>query len=245
MSGFAGEWKLQNGAVIAVVGCGGKTSLIRLLARQNKQKKVLVSPTTKMFPLAEEEAVNCVTIGQCKSHEAQTGVQCMGVRQAETGKLAALPADFLRKIVKDYTLVLLEADGSKGLPCKGWGENEPVIPEYVTHTIGVVPVMALDAIADEACVLRLPAFLQLTGLQKGQRVSTEAVANMVGKKDGMFRNAVGKKTLFVNQVESERAQKKAWRLLKMIDERWPERFDGLYYGSVKNEELHKYEKDGE
>ena len=109
---------LEDKAIIAVIGCGGKTSLIASLANEYRHKKVLVTPTTKMFPIE--------------------GIQCLGILNEASGKLEALKQEQLEAIIPQYDLVLLEADGSAGLPCKGWLADEPVVPAFCTHTIGVV-----------------------------------------------------------------------------------------------------------
>ena len=104
---------------IAVVGCGGKTSLIELLADRMRDKKVLISTTTKIFPPKMKDIVLFETLRQCEEHEPRTGVQCMGILNSASGKLEALPDSFLAAIKSRYDIVLLEADGSRGLPCKG------------------------------------------------------------------------------------------------------------------------------
>jgi len=201
-------------SVVAVVGCGGKTSLIKRLAECSQSNKVLISPTTKMFP---------VSVGNA---------DCLGVLDRKTGKLESLPADELANLVPLYDIVLLEADGSRSLPCKGWMEYEPVIPEYCTHTIGVVTLNALGKPATGDIVHNLPQFLALTGLREGEEITLDSLIEMVCAPGGMFKNSIGSRILLVNQVEDQATADIANAFLRSISERYPDFFTKLLLGSV-------------
>ena len=225
---------LEGKAIIAAIGCGGKTTLITSLAKEYRNKKVLVTPTTKIFPMSGED-ITLLTIAQkCLSHVPVKGIQCLGVLNETTGKLEALGKDQLEVIIPQYDLVLLEADGSSGLPCKGWLANEPVIPPYCTHTLGVVTLNALGKAADSDTVLRLPEFLKLTGLSQGENITMQALTRMVCADDGMFRTGIGRQNIFVNLTEESAMEDQAvaeeW--LSSIREDYPERFSCLAYGSA-------------
>lgn len=222
-------------AIFAVVGCGGKTTFIGSLARASCGKKVLISPTTKIRPMTEPGVALCQTLDACKAHVPARSIQCLGISNGTSGKLEALPPDLLAAIAPGYDLVLLEADGSRGLPCKGWLASEPVIPPYCTHTVGIVTLKALGKPADERNVLRLPEFLKLTGLHRGDVILEQALARMVCGAEGMFRNAVGKQCLFVNQVEDEHAAAAARAFLLELRAHAPGRFFRLAYGSARSD----------
>ena len=207
----------QTPAVVAVIGCGGKSSFIKLLAESYASvKKVLISTTTKMFPLNVKN------------------VDCRGALNSKTGKLEALPTAELVELIPKYDIILLEADGSRGLPCKGWLENEPVVPKFSTHTIGIVDINAVGKSATSETVLNLPQFLRLTGLRENEKITAEALQNMVCAPAGMFKNSVGSKILLVNQAEGKVAEIAAEQLLLKIKEEYPGFFSKLLYGSVRN-----------
>jgi probable selenium-dependent hydroxylase accessory protein YqeC len=223
---------IATGSVLAVVGCGGKTSLIELVASGLREKKVLISTTTKIFPPKMKDIMLCETLSQCEKHEPQTGIQCMGLLNSASGKLEALPEAFLARLQPGYDVVLLEADGSRGLPCKGWLANEPVIPNYCTYTLGVITMGALDKPAGEATVQRLPEFYALTGVGEGQAITAQALEAMVCAPSGMFKNSAGQRYVIVNQVEDDETAKTALAFLRTIKEKFPARFKKLLYGSV-------------
>lgn len=229
---------LKNGGVAAVVGCGGKTSLIGVLAEENAHKRVLISTTTKIYP---PEGVNCLPdLAACLTHIPQQGVQCMGILDEASGKLSGLPENALADIAKQYDLVLLEADGSRGLPMKGWRSGEPAVPPFCTHTIGVASIGALGLRVSERNVLREQLFRRLTGTGCGDTVSAETLERMICGGEGMFRNGVGELHIVVNQAEDEGSKQQSRDLLEMVCAGHPGRFAGLIYGSARQNVWHTY-----
>jgi len=226
---------ISTGSVVAVVGCGGKTSLIELVADRLRDKKVLISTTTKIFPPKMKDIVLCETLLQCEEHEPRTGVQCMGILNRASGKLEALPEALLTQLQARYDVVLLEADGSRGLVCKGWLENEPVVPHYCTHTVGLITMGALGKPAGENTVHRLPEFFALTGVGEGQTITAAALEAMICAPAGMFKNSAGQRYVLVNQVEDDATAAIAMSFLQIIKEKYPARFEKLLYGSVRHD----------
>ena len=223
---------ISVGSTVSVVGCGGKTSLIELIADENRDKKVLVSPTTKIFPLRSDGVVLRDTLECCIEHTPQIGIQCLGVLNKRNGKLEALPKYSLAALATLYDVVLMEADGSRELSCKGWLKNEPVVPFFSTHTVGVVSLCALGKRATKDFVHHLPEFLSLTGLTKDDIITEQAIKDMICAPFGMFKNSVGKNYLVVNKVEDELTIKRSINLLKTINTKYPKMFEKLIYGNV-------------
>lgn len=204
---------LQAGSVVSIIGCGGKTTLLARLWTENRPLRVLLSTTTHIRPMQD----------------------AVGVYNADSGKLGSLPAASLAALVPTYDLTLLEADGSRGLPLKGWREDEPVVPLYTTHTVGVVTLRALGAPLSEANCLRVPLFTALTGVSPGMIVTPDALTRMVCAPGGMFTRAAGDAYLLVNQVEDDAARQAAAQWLASIAAAYPGRFAGLLYGSLHND----------
>lgn len=221
---------LGPGARVAVSGCGGKTSLVGLLAQQNAASRVLVSPTTKIRPMPH--ALLLPSAAAALAHTPKPGIQCAGEYHPETQKLHSLPPEVLAQIHPRYHLVLMEADGSRGLPCKGWLPYEPVVPSFATHTIGIITLGALGLPATETSVLRLPQFLALTGLARGAPITLEALAKMACAPEGMFRQRSGEVILFLNQVEDAQALQHARHFTVIIQSLYPGIVHRFVIGSV-------------
>lgn len=220
------------GARLAVIGCCGKTSLINLIAKTNRDKKVLIMTTTKIRPPREYGITLCDTVESCLAHKPHQGIQCLGVFHADTQKFTAPPQQHWPRLTAGYDIVLMEADGSRSLPCKGWSGTEPVIPFFTTHTIGVVTLLGLGKMANESTVHRLPEFCRVTGLSLGDMIGINALADMVGHPSSMFKNAVGTRVLLVNQIESPAGFEKAKEFAALLRQKHPEAVDKIFAGSV-------------
>ena len=128
--------------IIAVVGSGGKTTRIHKLAEdyRKKGKKVLVTTTTHMF--AEEDCELSGNVERIIKKLEDCGY-CMAGLPAEGGKMKSLDEETYEKICQFAEVVLVEADGSKGLPVKFPSEREPVIPKNAEEIHIVTGVSAI------------------------------------------------------------------------------------------------------
>ena len=171
---------LGPGDVAAIIGSGGKTSLLSRLAEENRDRRVLVSTTTMMM-------------------RPEPG-QVAGVRLLHggvvDGKITAPPMDELARASMKAELTLLECDGSKGRPFKGWAAHEPVVPDFATVTIGVLPLWALGLPVREAHVHRVEEFCRLTGARLGKPVTRRHLEAVARHPEGLFQKAVGRRVLF-------------------------------------------------
>ena len=158
----------------AVIGSGGKTSLLRVLAQELSHRgTVLVSTTTRIMrpswcPFAATAAELCDGF-------AHSPILCAGSYNPE-GKLTA--PDFPGwQYAADF--VLVEADGSKRLPAKAHAAWEPVLPPERNRTVCVFGASALGQPIQDA----------------PEAVITPAIAARVLAKEGGFD------VLFINQAD--------------------------------------------
>ena len=120
--------------VTAVVGSGGKTSLIEQLAQELQSRgSVLICTTTKMWR-PEADAVLCRTKEETIAALKSGKITYVG-EVNEQNKLIP-PAFDGWWLLADF--VLVEADGSAGLPLKAHAEWEPVLPPACGKVICVV-----------------------------------------------------------------------------------------------------------
>jgi probable selenium-dependent hydroxylase accessory protein YqeC len=166
----------------------------------------------------------------------------------ETGKLEALLPGVLEKMVPAYDLVLLEGDGSRGLPLKGWADHEPAVPSGTSVTIAIIPISVLGKKISGETVFRLPRFLELCGAAEGDTVTAAHLAAVItagggkaGPRGGMARGllsaARGEKLLFINQAEDERRREQARELVMSLPADFTAGLDGIIYGSVKQDSI--------
>jgi probable selenium-dependent hydroxylase accessory protein YqeC len=205
---------LENKAVLSFVGVGGKTSAMFLVAEENVGKKVFLTTTAKIYIPKNHKLI----LGDSAAfdYEAQRGVNVIGNPDNNISKIKSLSFNILEKIYPRYDLTLIEADGSKNLPLKGWGENEPVIFKATTHTIGIVTLNGLGKVVSFGNVHRPENFIQNTGAYLNAPVTAKHIALMVTGQYGMFKNSSGKRILIINQVEDLDSFKSANILKKYI-----------------------------
>jgi len=142
-------------ALAALVGGGGKTSLMFALARA-LPGRVVTTTTTRIFAAqmklspevlfftAEKDAFASFT-AHLSSALAQFG-QCLVVGEVQGEKARGVPPSLPDQLLArpDVDFVLVEADGSRMRPIKAPAAHEPVIPPATTLAVPVVGVDALD-----------------------------------------------------------------------------------------------------
>ena len=222
---FGGARRL---AVVTVIGSGGKTSLIwRLAASLSGNRRILVTPATKMF-LPEEKLYDRYCSGV--PPEPVPGITLAGLFNETSGKLESLAFRQLEKIVPDYDLALIEGDGSRERPLKAWAEDEPVVPNFTDLTIGVLPLWPIGKPVSETLVHRLSLFQELTGAAAGETIKPEHLLCLI---PALFAKAKGKKLLFLNQIEDEISLKQARELSDNLPQEFRNGLYGIIAGSVK------------
>ena len=218
---------------VCIIGCGGKTALMHHLANFCRHKRVLMTTTTH---------IRCPSGDYCdRFYDADTsevtpldpGISVLGCIEEATGKLSSVPTDRMEAWAGQADLTLIEGDGSRGLPLKGWSDRDPVVPSWTTVTIGVVTVWSVGMPASEEIVFRLPQFCKQTGAEAGQPVTLEHIAAMVTAKDGLFKNAAGRRVLLINQIETAPSHDMAAQLASTLS---AARLDAIIACSVYSNE---------
>ncbi len=126
--------------VIIVCGAGGKTSYINFLSKQYKNKKVVITTTTKIFKT--ESYVSHIENDTFKNNN----IIVLG-KEFDKDKLTYVGDKELKNTLKFADIIFIEADGSKYHALKIPNDKEPVIPYFITSYISeIIIVMGLHAI---------------------------------------------------------------------------------------------------
>lgn len=155
--------------VTALIGSGGKTSLMLRLC-QELPGTVIVCTSTHIFP-AEDLPLVTEPMTMLPARKICAGTW------AENGKLTAPVQSFEElALLADY--VLVEADGSKGLPLKAHLAHEPVIPACANQTIQVLGLTGLGRrICDAAH--RPERYAELCGAAVNDLATVERAARVL------------------------------------------------------------------
>lgn len=158
--------------VTAVIGSGGKTTLLRTLSRE-LPGTVILTTTTHILPFEGVPLLTAPTADEVRTALTRSRVLCLGTPAAE-GKLTApsLPFSVLADCA-DY--VLVEADGSRHLPLKAHAPHEPVIPKEADRVLCVVGARGFGRPIREV-VHRPERFCTLTGAKPDEPASPALVA---------------------------------------------------------------------
>lgn len=201
--------------VTALIGGGGKTTAMYRLARELRGT-VICCTSARILPPSHLPVLagdSRAAVGQAL---AAAGRVCLGLPAPE-GKLgppaldlAALPA------LADY--VLVEADGSRGLPVKAHLPHEPVIPDCAGQTILLVGASGFGRPIREA-VHRPERYCALSGAAPGERVTPQNLAA------ALTAEGLGDR-VFVNQADTAAALDLAGELAALLP--WP-----VYAGSLQ------------
>lgn len=135
--------------IISVVGSGGKTTLVKNLAKQYRAegKTVLVTTSTHMF--MEEDTLLTDDAAVIIRALQENGYAMAGI--PDNRKFKALSKETFEKVKPYADVVLVEADGSRSLPLKFPNAAEPVIPEGTEEIIVVCGLNALGRKAKDVC----------------------------------------------------------------------------------------------
>lgn len=159
----------------AIIGSGGKTTLMYALARE-LPGKVIVGTTTKIYRPRHLPVFSGENLAELSAALRASKAVCVG-SSAGHGKLGAplCPMESLRELC-DYLIV--EADGSRGRPLKAHLPHEPVIPPGCGKTILVAGLSGLGLPVIEAAH-RPERFAELCGKAVCAPVTPEDIAAVI------------------------------------------------------------------
>lgn len=217
---FFNGFSLAKDDIVAIVGAGGKTSLMFKLAEEaaNHGMRVLVTTSTKIYVPQPHQYTALDMTGElfAQTKISEPGIYVGGILMSGTNKLAGVSFTLLKQRLQAFDLILIEADGAAEKSLKGWKNSEPVIPSFATKTIGVLDIQVVGAEVSEKLVHRLEIFSQLTEAAKGDLISLPHLAKLIAHPNGLFGKAIGRKILFLNKAESPGQRDHARKLAQML-----------------------------
>ena len=193
--------------VTAVIGGGGKTTLLRTLGEElAEESRVLLCTTTKIFPFHDLPCA--MTAEELNSLRREHRLLCAGVPVPGTGKLTTPPVA-MAELAAWFDYVLVEADGSAQRPFKAHAPHEPVIPAEATQVICVVGASGFGSPVAEAAH-RPELYARLAGVSVENTVTPETEAAVLRAESLHHR-------IYVNQVEAPPALAASKALAALLD----------------------------
>ncbi|MCE9647674.1 MAG: putative selenium-dependent hydroxylase accessory protein YqeC [Chloroflexi bacterium] len=232
--------------VISFVGAGGKTTAIFRLAREflEDYPSVVITATThfaaEQIQLADHHVVD--TEKKQFSDLPTEGVILItgGVIDGRTAPIGPESLKWLRESHQGRNIpLLIEADGSRQKPVKSPASHEPPIPDFCTHVIVVSGLAALGQPLSDEFVHRPEIFSELSGLQKNDPVTADALVKVLTHPHGGLKNIPlrARKTAFLNQAESTELQSIGGNMaIKLLD-----KFDSVTVGTLNSSHYQAFE----
>ena len=121
---------MEQHTIISVIGAGGKTTALLTLAQALSDRRVLLTTSTHIRPVAPPDSRTLLIDPEADALVdalAAPGIVCAGTA-ASDGKLGALAPGLFRQAVRAADVTLCEADGAHRLPLKLHRADEPVVP---------------------------------------------------------------------------------------------------------------------
>lgn len=107
----------------------------------------------------------------------------------EEARGLGLHPDQVAILLRSYDAVVIEADGSRGLPIKAPAGHEPVIPACTGLVIGVTGLDCLGKPMDGATVHRPELFSRVTGCASGEPIGVRHILELARSPTGIFKGS--------------------------------------------------------
>lgn len=208
---------MKKAYVIAVTGSGGKTTFIEQMAETMlcQGKRTVVMTTTHMRLSSSHSAVG-KTPGEAARILEREGIVYFGSYADTPGKMTFPGQEAYEALCQEADFVLVEADGSRGMPMKvpDWN-REPVIP---LNTDGIITVFGLSALGkplEEVCQRWELSKAYYPGADGTYTVSGDLAAAILEKAYRIplaFRFPHALQTILLNQADTKKRRIQAGQM---------------------------------
>lgn len=128
--------------IISIIGSGGKTTRMKELLLKYREEGKTVLMTTSTHMRIEKDTLVDPTYEEIQKEIKEKGYAFAGNR-FDDKKIKALDQNLLNRLKKEVDIVLIEADGSRGMPLKVPASYEPVIDEDTDQIILITSMKGL------------------------------------------------------------------------------------------------------
>lgn len=262
---------LRKKDIVTAVGSNGKTTFCLNLCKELKLKKktVFLTTTVKILPINKKYGFVDITIPNIENENEDeekerevfsemeitsfllnleknlnnsNNVYVLGIYDSKIGKITSLSPKILEDISGKCDYMIIEGDGSKMKPLKGWNKTEPVYAKNTTKSVGILPINIIGDKINDVNIHRMEEFLEISGGQKNEILTLNHLYNVIIHKNGLFQYSLGEKILILNCAERYGDKENALNLAKMIKSNINFRDTRIGVTSLKNREYYEIEE---
>ncbi len=206
---------LGNKEIIAFVGGGGKSSLIKRLSNELKElkKRVIITTTTHIYK-PKHNVVLHENLDEIKDALEKHCVVTVGL-PSDNQKLKSFSDSFLAQLPNICDVLLIEADGSKHMPIKAPAIHEPVIPSYTTLVVGVTGLDCLGKPINEVSH-RAEILANVLNKKQNNLLLPEDVATILESEQGQKKNVTCRYEMILNKADNQELFKKALAIASFL-----------------------------
>ena len=214
--------RVNSATCVAFIGAGGKTTamfqLARALSNDNGTSPVIVTATSHLgtwqLGLADRHIVADTPHPIEKLEHGLSGVILITgeVDENRTKPINHDLINWLHQFCGYHAIpLLIEADGSRGKPLKGWADHEPPIPSFVTHVVHVAGLLGLRKPLNDENVHRPILFSKLSGMRVGESITADSLVRVLTHPQSGIKNipANAQKVILLNQADTHELQSAA------------------------------------
>ncbi len=235
----------EDEEIIAIVGAGGKTSLMFALAHglHERGERVITTTTTRIRVPDQQQSENLVLRADAGYRDlledglARTGLVTLAEQRLPGDKLQGIDCATLEEIFTGSSAdrLIIEADGARTLSLKAPGECEPVVPTSTDLFIAIIGLDCLGQPLTEEYAFRPKLVASLTGQKMGSTITTETVAKMAVHPNGMLKGCShrARSVLFLNKTDIPQGREKALEIIRFARNMAGKRPDAWLFGSLE------------
>ncbi len=206
------RFRLSETSRIALVGSGGKTTLMFQMARDYRTR-VILTTSTHMAQDQLDSADRQIEVHDGgdipdPSENFKGDVLLFTGPLVETNRVSGLDPEQLGKLLMLADSwncpLIIEADGARKLPLKAPADHEPPIPDFVDTVITVIGLSGLGKPLNEKWVHRPELFSRLADLPLESEINSHHLVNALTSEKGGLKNipSRARKILLINQIDS-------------------------------------------
>ena len=235
--------RLSKKNKIALVGSGGKTTLMFRLANEYKDRVILSTTTHLALDQLDQVdihySVKSINDLPDPNEDIPEKILLFTGSQVEPNRIEGPGEEALQKLNELAEIwncpMIIEADGSRQLPIKAPADHEPPIPDIVDTVIVSVGLSGLGKPLSDEWVHRPELFSQLVGIPLGTEITSHHLSRAICSENGGLKNIPrgARKILFINQIDSF----PNWRTFHNQMETFLERFHAVAFAVLEDQML--------